>query len=295
MKNKSTVMISIVLAVFLMLAACGSSNSKSYNSNYYVSEDQSNSYETGYGGMRNTSSDYDYYVASQSSDFENNENISTVPEAAYKIYTANVSMQTRTFDESYALLESLVAQSGGYISSVDRSGGYTTTAGNYISPHAYIVVRIPSENFNAFLNSNGQIGEITSMNTNEQDITNSYVDTKARLEALQAQKDQLMQFLEQAKTVTEMLEIQDRLYDVIYQIESYQQRLNSYDSQIQYSTIYINLSDVSTTAVIAPSFGQRVSEAFRNSWISVANILQNGCLASFICFPISLWQRYCSS
>ena len=81
--------------------------------------------------------------------------------------------------------------------------------------------------------------------------------------------------LEQAKTVSEILSIQDRLYDVIEEIESYKARINKYDNKVAYSTVTISLYEVVEYTPVTPSFGSRIVEAFKISWTNFWNFCQN--------------------
>ena len=69
-------------------------------------------------------------------------------------------------------------------------------------------------------------------------------------------------------TVEQMLSIETRLYNVIEEMEAYQTKLNVYDSQVSYSTVEFVLHEVSdlTKTLDNPSFGQRISKAFSDSW-----------------------------
>jgi hypothetical protein len=66
-----------------------------------------------------------------------------------------------------------------------------------------------------------------------------------------------------------MLKVQERLYNVIEEIEALQTKLNLYDGQVAMSTVHLTLREVITyTEVVEPdpTFGQRISEAFVESW-----------------------------
>jgi hypothetical protein len=66
-----------------------------------------------------------------------------------------------------------------------------------------------------------------------------------------------------------MLRVQERLYNVIEEIEALKTRLNLYDGQVAMSTVHLTVNEVITyTEVVEPdpTFSQRVSKAFRESW-----------------------------
>ena len=54
----------------------------------------------------------------------------------------------------------------------------------------------------------------------------------------------LPQLLEKAETVADIIEIESRLSEVRYQIESMESQLRTIDNQVNYSTVYININEV---------------------------------------------------
>lgn len=266
-KKRKILFICISVIMVLSLAACGAGSKND-------AESTADSFDGG-GGYY----DYDYASPSDSLGVKNNsdrenQNAYTANSSLKIIYTSEVSIETKQFDDSYKNLESLIAQYGGYISEVSSSGGYTRSDGGYVAQRANLTIRIPVENYQAFLNGTNEIGTVTDLYSYTNDVTTSYIDTASRLEALEAQKEQLMSYLNSAANVTEMLEIQDRLYDVIYEIESNQSRLNMYDNLIDYSTVYLHIKDVSNVTAFSRTFGEDFVEAVGNSWRSVVNFIQ---------------------
>ena len=56
--------------------------------------------------------------------------------------------------------------------------------------------------------------------------------------------------MEQATNLSDVLQIQNRLTDVIYQIESYESRLRTYDNLIDFTTIDLTIREVEVDGVI---------------------------------------------
>lgn len=272
-----------LLTAFLLcvlLAAAGCGNKASYG---YENDSSADTMQNSYAYNGETAG-----VLNSDADRGETVEVLNADTSQKIIYTANVSIETKKFTESYQALTALAAGCGGYISDTDTSGGYNDRNGDYVTSRAYLTVRIPADRFEEFLNAAGDIGTVTSRTSYQQDITADYIDTSSRIEALTAQKEQLMQYLRSAENVTEMLEIQDRLYDVIYELESYQSRIDAYDEQISYSTVYISLTDVSNITSISKTFGEDFTEAVRNSWRSVVNFLQGLAIVIIWIIPYAL-------
>ena len=97
--------------------------------------------------------------------------------------------------------------------------------------------------------------------------------------------------LEEAKTIDEILLIQDNLYQVISDIESYQSKLNTYDSKVNYSTVNLEIVEVIEYTELEKeetAFGKRISQAFKNSWKNFGKFLQGFAVFIVAAFPTLL-------
>ena len=65
-----------------------------------------------------------------------------------------------------------------------------------------------------------------------------------RLETYAIEEERLLSMLEKATTVEEMIQLESRLSDIRYQIESLESRLRNWQNQVDYSTITIYLREV---------------------------------------------------
>jgi hypothetical protein len=89
------------------------------------------------------------------------------------------------------------------------------------------------------------------------------VDTESRLNALKTEEARLLELLAQAETMSDLLEIEGRLTEVRYQLESAASQLRTYDNQIDYATIYLYIEEVQEyTPVEEPGFFERIKTTF---------------------------------
>ena len=87
-----------------------------------------------------------------------------------------------------------------------------------------------------------------------QDVTDEYVDLDSRLTNLEATRDRIRGFLEQATTVEEALAINEQLSEVEDQIEQIMGRMNYLKNRAAYSTISINLEPFIPTPTPEPTW-----------------------------------------
>jgi hypothetical protein len=112
---------------------------------------------------------------------------------------------------------------------------------------AYISVRVPQENYDAFINSiEDKDGNIVVCNITKkvQNMTKQYYNTESRLRSLRIQEERLFDFMESAKSVSEMLDVEDRLTDVQYEIDSATNSLATIDNDVKYSKVRLDIQEV---------------------------------------------------
>ena len=186
------------------------------------------------------------------------------------VYTSYIGIESKKFDEDIDTIKQLVSSNGGYFESSSQYGSK-----EYGNRSADFTARIPADKYDAFMNSVGDVGSLQSKNESIDDITSSYVDVQASLKSLNTKLERLQELEADAENVTELLEIEDRINDVQYEIENYTAQMKVYDDQIDYSTISINVSEVATySEVKADTAWSRFVEAFGGSWVGFLTFLQ---------------------
>ena len=88
------------------------------------------------------------------------------------------------------------------------------------------------------------------------------------MKALQSEYDTLIGILEKCTKLEDVISVQRRITDVLYQIESYKTQLNNYDNLVAYSTVSMSISEVEVVTIVTEqTVGERIktgiSETFR--------------------------------
>ncbi len=131
---------------------------------------------------------------------------------------------------------------------------------------ADLEIRIPSKNFERFMDAIGDVGHIINKETFSEDVTAQYFDTEARLKSLKIQEERLLTLLSKAEKLQDIIEIERELSQVRYEIENYTGTLKKWDALIDYSSVYISVYEVETLETQADaSFAERVSVGFVRS------------------------------
>ena len=183
------------------------------------------------------------------------------------IYSASATVETTEFDGTIEKLSALVEQYGGFVesSSVNGSNYYTQSRGYSSTRCASYVIRVPSEKFSALMGSLSTLGNVPYSHTYTENITAQYYDTDARLTAYQTQEARLLEMMEAAKTVEDLIAIEEKLTELRYQIESLQSTLKNWDRQVAYSTLDLEVQEVvEYTPESRMSYGQELALALSN-------------------------------
>lgn len=178
------------------------------------------------------------------------------------IRTVDMSVETKEYDALLKTLEAEVRSRGGYIESMDSYNGSSYNSSRS-SRHSSLTLRIPKGQLDGFLELVAEVGNIVRRSDNVEDVTLSYVDMESRRNALRTEQERLLALLEKAETIEDIITIEDRLSSVRYQLESMESRLRTIDNQVDYSTVYMNVTEVQElTPVAERTVPERIADGF---------------------------------
>lgn len=199
------------------------------------------------------------------------------------ITTMNLSVETENFDSLMAGVEKQVTALGGYIESSEQWNGNYDYRGNR---NAYLTVRIPADKLDGFVESMEEISNITSKSRSVEDVTLSYVDLESHKKALETEEARLLELMEMAETVEDLITIEDKLAYVRYELESMESQLRTYDNKINYSTVYMDINEVTRlTPEEEPTTWGRMKTGFLENVYHVKEFLKNSLIGLVINIP----------
>lgn len=157
------------------------------------------------------------------------------------IYTGHAEIETLEFDACCEAVQSLIEQTGGFLESSSLRGGYYHA--NSLRSAEY-TIRIPRESFDAVTEGLSELGHVSHCTITAENVASAYYDTESRLAVYRTEEERLLAMLEKAETVEDMLDIEDRLAEVRYSIESLTTDLRGWDGLISYSTLHLTIEEV---------------------------------------------------
>ncbi len=216
--------------------------------------------ESGSGSLSNGDSLGDSLSKGDSSaSFEDSSGAAASSEERKLIRTVDLDARTQAFDEFMTKVRDGVIACGGYI---ERS---SENAPIKASRFASITLRIPAGETDGILDLIGTLGTVTRKTEQMSDVTLKYVDTQSRLKALRAEETSLLSLLEEAKSVSDIISLQDRLSTVRYQIESCESTLRTYDNQVDYATVSLYVTETKDAVLEDPTVWEEIGENLAES------------------------------
>ena len=179
------------------------------------------------------------------------------------IYTMDVTIKTSDVAATMENVQEKVKSVGGYIvDSNINNDSYQVTA--------HITMKVPAKEFDSFKGNLSQFGHIEHQHLSTNDVSKEYFDTETRLKSWEAQEQRYLEILQQAKTVEDILRIEEYLHNVRIQIESLKGQLKYWDNQVDYSTIHMSIYPLQSDIAVKDPW-QPVS--MKNTLIAAKNAL----------------------
>jgi hypothetical protein len=212
------------------------------------------------------------------------------------IYSADATVETTQFENTISALEAMIDSVGGWVesSSVTGANYSSISRGSKTNRSANYTVRVPNDKFNEMMSSLPKLGNVPRSHVYTENVTSQYYDTQARLTTYQAQEQRLLELLDKAETVSDVIEIENELTEVRYRIESMQTSLRNWDRRVSWSTIQLTVNEVSEyTPEVQKGYGERLKEALMEgldnlSWYFVDFVEALPVLAFFLLLLIIL-------
>ena len=211
------------------------------------------------------------------------------------IKNVDMTVETEEFDSLLANVQNRIEELGGYVenSNVYNGSNYYDYADDDYSllRSANITARIPADKLDEFLTLVSDTSNVISKTESVTDVTLQYVDLQSHKDALETEQQRLLELLEQAETVEDIISLESRLSEVRYQIESMESQLRTYDNQVSYSTVYLSIDEVKTyTQTKEQSRIEKMTSGFMDSLQGVGNGFLDLCVKFVVAIPyIVVW------
>ncbi len=274
-RRKLTALLLTVLFAAATFTSCATGKNEVDNSgsfDYFYSESLTDSapmeMESGSLGAYDTNKSYDYKAETEITADSN-----TQSDLANRkiIKTARLTFQTEIYDDFITNLRNIIASHGGYIESSEMYGGDIYAAHNDRS--SYIKVRVPQSSYDVFMSTICDMGTLTYRSEGSEDVTMSYVDIESHIRALESEYAALLEILDKATSLDDVIQLQSRISEVNYRLDSYKSQIRKYDDLISYCTVNITVQEVYRTVAIESkmTFGEKIANGLEKTFLDITD------------------------
>lgn len=295
--KKKAVTFAVVLALTLLTTACGGLQPES-DAGYPMGSEKGGVTQNGVMS-ESGSGNYDYFdytgdsmeaAGNWEESYEPEEQPEGQPEdggtftGEKLVYTCELSLETLAYEECVNAIKNNISAFDGIIERESESDsarnwyyeGYVKTSG---TRRLNLTVRIPSGKYYEFLASLEGAGKIVSKNSYVENISKRYYETDALIRSLEIQQQRLLDMMEQAETIEDMLTIESRLSEVQYQLNAARNSLSSMDTDVAFSTVTIWVDEVMEYTPEEPvtktnTFWDRLQNTLSDTWSFTLEMLE---------------------
>ena len=204
------------------------------------------------------------------------------------IRTGELSVETDAPEAAVQKLSSFAEDKGGFVISSDTTRWKDADGAETVT--TTVVFRVPVAAFDDALAAVRALGSrVASEKVTGQDVTEEYVDLEARVRAQRAVEEQYVRILGDAKSIPDVLAVQQKLGEVRTEIERAEGRRRFLESQTSLSTITVHVArHLEAIETGGPGFGRSLREAMHDS-VAVGIAIVNGAIRTVgVLLPVGM-------
>jgi Domain of unknown function (DUF4349) len=239
--RRSGAALGTAILIALLGAGCGGSDSAGSAAEGAADERSSTRLEQEDGGARSgTQAGYDMTLDSGKVREMSATRLPEVGPSVIKTAELSVEVARGDFQESVQRAVQSAARYGGFV--------FSTTVDDDSSRSGTIVIRVPSVRFEEALDDLKGLGDTERESISGQDVSQEFVDLRARQRNLEAQEAVLLELMNRARSVTDTIRVQSELQGVQLDIERIRGQLRYLEDQTDFGTITAHLSEAGAAA-----------------------------------------------
>nr|MBU3861540.1 DUF4349 domain-containing protein [Flavobacterium sp. MC2016-06] len=191
------------------------------------------------------------------------------------IRQAYLKFETSDLESTADQIQKAIKENKGSVQNDSEEKGYGTSSRN-------LIVRIPSQNFDAFLQSISKgVSYFDTKQISSDDVTAEYIDLDSRLKTKRKLESRYLEVLQKATKISEILEIEKQLSIIREEIESKQGQLKYMESRVSESTFTIEFyKTIAEKEGVKVSYGSKIWTAIQSGFFG---------LSSLFIWLISVW------
>lgn len=173
-----------------------------------------------------------------------------------------LTLEVVAINDSVTQISREIQQLGGYVVESQQNGLDSQSS-------AHLSLKIPADKLAGLRDSLSTWGKILDQHMVANDITNQYYDSQVRLQTLETEEKRYLEILNQAKTVEDVLKVENALGNIRQQIEQLKGQLKLWNNIVEYSTVNLQLVTVQSPNLNVKNPWQPIS--WTNTWQATQN------------------------
>ena len=195
------------------------------------------------------------------------------------IYSGSLRLQTLEYEKTMQSIHDKIEAVGGFVQYEDESDGNDSwyyDSESVSRRYAQIEARIPSKEFQDFMDSLQEDGKVLNRHVNVDNISQTYAETEASVKAYEIEQERLLDMMDKAETIEDMIAVEARLSEVEAELGRYKTSLSSMDRDVEYSSVSISVDEVReyTEKPDDSTFLSRLKETVKSSWSGFLRIME---------------------
>jgi hypothetical protein len=196
------------------------------------------------------------------------------------IRSGSMGLKVDNLEDARRLIDTIMAAFGSYIAN--------ETFNDFEHESIYaLTVRIPADSFDAFLEGIEKTGyRVLNKNISARDVTEEFIDLEMRLANRRMYLERYNELLKQARTIKDMIDIAENTRRLEEEIESATGRLKYLSGQVEFSTLYLTLTQEKEFRFLPGrrgGFYERLRQSVSMGWYG---------LIDFSLYIIRLWPLW---
>ncbi len=156
------------------------------------------------------------------------------PTTPMLIRTGSLRMRVEDVEKSHEEVVRIAREANGYLAN-------TSLSSEQGPPRAAMTIRVPSENLDDVIREIAALGKVLKREMGTQEVTEEYVDLSSRKRNLEREEERLLELLDRAGKISDLLQVEQYLGNVRGQIERIAGRMRYLENRVGLSTLNINL------------------------------------------------------
>ncbi len=203
----------------------------------------------------------------------------------FVVREAEVTLQCWDYRRATAEIQRKISDYGGYVAEADISD----LRGPGSPRWASLTVLVPEQRLQAFLSELAAVAgveRVASQRLRSRDVTEETIDLAARRRALETTEQRMLDLLNRAQTIDEVLRVEQELARIRTELEQLAERARYLERRTTFAEVRISL--VPTTEATEPSLGQTARQAWETSLALLRIVLRTTVWVS-----VALWWIWC--